>query len=272
MNGRIQKQLLYGGIFVLVVLFVLGSIVVSILPDPSCADGKKNQNETGIDCGGVCVPCAIEAEDIEILETAILSSGSKNSYDVVARIKNPNDLFGSGEFSYTFEFLDENGSKISSFSDSAYILPAQERYLVAVNVAVSISPAEMRVVIGDVRWEKFSEYEAPKLPITNKTFERLSFGTLYAETKGLVRNESPYDFQTVEVFVVLRDASRNIIATGKTDMQTVRSGEKRDFSVFWDDAFSKEVMSVDAQATTNMFENQNFIKLFLPDGRFRNYE
>jgi hypothetical protein len=30
----------------------------------TCSDNKKNQDETGIDCGGVCRSCAVVAADI----------------------------------------------------------------------------------------------------------------------------------------------------------------------------------------------------------------
>jgi hypothetical protein len=90
--------------------------------------------------------------------------------------------------------------------------------------------------------------------------------------KGLVRNQSPYDFETVEIYVVLRDVSGKIIAINRTDMQTVRSSEKRDFPVTWKYFFEGEITSIDAQAITNMFENKNFIKLFFPGGRFQQYE
>jgi hypothetical protein len=34
-----------------------GFIVSSASPNPTCDDGIKNGNETGIDCGGPCIPC-----------------------------------------------------------------------------------------------------------------------------------------------------------------------------------------------------------------------
>jgi len=36
------------------------------VPKPSCEDGIQNQNETGVDCGGLCVPCSTKCEGNEI--------------------------------------------------------------------------------------------------------------------------------------------------------------------------------------------------------------
>ncbi len=38
----------------------------------SCYDGIKNQNETGIDCGGVCAPCGDSAEIIILIDTTYI--------------------------------------------------------------------------------------------------------------------------------------------------------------------------------------------------------
>jgi len=271
MMKRQRKQIIIIAIYTIVFLLVVGSIWAMFLPDPSCSDGKQNQNETGIDCGGVCGECAIEADDLEVGEV-FFSEVDFGIYDVAALVENPNALFGSGSFSYTFEFLGKDGQVIREISGQTYILPSQERYIMEVNIAQEVEPADVRLRLGEVRWEKFTEYEAPSISVTNRSFERVSSGTMYAQARGLVRNESPYDFETVEVFVGLRDSSGRIIAIGRTDMQTVRAGERRDFIVQWPNAFEGSVASVDARATTNMFENQNFIKIFFPGGRFQSYE
>ncbi|NCU41178.1 MAG: hypothetical protein EOM19_00450 [Candidatus Moranbacteria bacterium] len=273
MLTREKKQVIYILFFLILFLGFLGGSVRLFSPDPTCNDGIRNQGEEAIDCGGSCLPCSeiIEAEDIKVIETALLSI-SPDTYDAVAFIQNPNNLFGSGNFSYTFNFIDKSGSIVKTFQDTAYILPAQGRYLMLLEEKIEGTPVRVEAHIDAVTWEKFNEYEAPSLTITNKAFEKVSSGTDYAVAKGLVRNQSPYDFETVEIYVVLRDVLGEIIAMNRTDMQTVRSGEKRDFPVVWKYAFDGEVVSIDAQALTNMFGNQNFIKLFFPGGRFQQYK
>ncbi len=273
MLTRQKKQTIYIIFFFILFLGILGGGVRVFSPNPTCTDGIKNQGEEDIDCGGPCLSCSenIEAEDIKVVETALLPV-SFGIYDTAAFIQNPNNLFGSGNISYTVEFINENGLILKTVKDRAYILPAQGRYLMLLEERVEGFPVRVEFRIDSITWEKFSEYEAPSLTITNKTFEKVSSGTDYALAKGLVRNQSPYDFETVEIYVALRNALGEIIAINKTDMQTVRSSEKRDFPVVWKYIFEGEVTSIDAQAITNMFENQNFIKLFFPGGRFQQYK
>ena len=273
MLTRQKKQVIYIIFFFILFLGILGGGIRVFSPHPTCTDGIKNQGEEDIDCGGSCLPCSevIEAEDIKVIETALLPVSS-NVYDAVAFIQNPNNLFGSGNITYTFEFIDGEGVVLKTLKGTAYILPAQGRYLMLLEERVENFPVRVEFRIDSIVWEKFSEYEAPSLTITNKTFEKVSSGTDYGVAKGLVRNQSPYDFETVEIYVVLRNTLGEIIAINRTDMQTVRAGEKRDFPVTWKYIFDGDVSSIDAQAITNMFGNQNFIKLFFPGGRFQQYK
>ena len=59
---RLLKQFLYG-FFYLAILVSLIWLVYSFefKPAPNCFDGKKNQEETGIDCGGSCISCEVKA-------------------------------------------------------------------------------------------------------------------------------------------------------------------------------------------------------------------
>lgn len=47
-------------------------IIIEEYACETCYDGIQNQNETGIDCGGVCFPCDIISDTIVIFDTIIL--------------------------------------------------------------------------------------------------------------------------------------------------------------------------------------------------------
>ena len=88
----------------LILLALVSLLIYNILkPDPTCFDGKQNQREEGVDCGGPCQPCEeeINAQDLKVMEKAFVYGGPKK-YDVMAKISNPNDQYGSPKFSYKF--------------------------------------------------------------------------------------------------------------------------------------------------------------------------
>lgn len=276
METRSLKKFFYTIFYIILFLFVIGTIVTFFIPNPTCTDGKQNQGEMGVDCGGPCLEkCSEEiaqqdAQDLIIEETQIVTTSS-GRWDAVASVKNPNQSYGSGNLVYTFTFLDAQGEVLKTVRESSYILPFQERYFMTLEVDIEGKPDRVDFSIEEISWERFREYEAPVLRVSNKQFSVLSSSPDYAQAIGLVINDSPYDFETVDAQVVARDASGKIIAIGYTDMQTVVSGERREFIVVWPNFFEGEVVQIDAQAITNMFENQNFIKLYFPSGRFQSY-
>ena len=66
-------------IFIYLTFFLLFSLSLYFYfkPQPSCSDGKQNQNEQGVDCGGVCVQeCDIvKAQPLIIGETGAVPAG-----------------------------------------------------------------------------------------------------------------------------------------------------------------------------------------------------
>ena len=75
---------------------------------PTCFDGKKNQDEAGKDCGGVCVRvCPFEIESLEVswVESFKIVDGQ---YNAVAYVENPNDFVGTPNLEYVIRLFDGN--------------------------------------------------------------------------------------------------------------------------------------------------------------------
>lgn len=53
MTWALKRQIFYIGILLLVI-FIFGFLLISssLNRTPSCTDGRKNGDETGVDCGG----------------------------------------------------------------------------------------------------------------------------------------------------------------------------------------------------------------------------
>ena len=84
-------------------------------PEETCFDGIQNQAEKGIDCGGPCSPCreVVETKDLKIEEIAI-ADGGNGTYDVIAKISNPNGSVGAKEFFYSFQLKSADGDILAS--------------------------------------------------------------------------------------------------------------------------------------------------------------
>ena len=266
-DHRGQKKLVFGAIYGALFLGIVYLLYLPFKPPETCVDGKKNQNETGVDCGGVCGACIVEPvlEDIRVTESMWVFGGKGNEYDIVGKISNPNNDYGASSVPYTFRVLDVSGAVLAEKAGTSFILPKEEKYLVETSLPLSGAPSRVEVTIGKVVWEKFAGYkERPALDVYNKTFERISSGVGFGQAKGLVVNNSPFDFTDIGIVVVLRDGRSHVVALQKTDMQTLRSGEQRDFTLKWPDSFPGDVEKVEVQTDANVYRTDTFIRTYLP--------
>jgi hypothetical protein len=235
-------------------------------PAPTCTDGKRNQNEAGVDCGGVCGACEamLPAQDLQIGETALVYGGPQQ-YDVLAEIYNPNDRYGASEFVYTFLVKDAQGAAIATRSGKSFILPRETKHLIEVNLPAMSIGQSVTVDIQEVKWETFSGYrERPSLNVYSKRFDRISSGTGFGEAYGVLANESGFDFQSLIVKVILRDASGKPVALNTTEMRTVPAGERRDFRLVWPTSFPGDVERVDTEVEADVYRSDNFIRQYIP--------
>ncbi|OGC56313.1 hypothetical protein A2976_00010 [candidate division WWE3 bacterium RIFCSPLOWO2_01_FULL_41_9] len=271
--SRNSKRSIIIGVYVILLIFFGVWLFYVITPKPHCFDGKQNQKEDGIDCGGPCTACMIapEVDALHISEAHIVFGGAQ-LYDVVARVENPNDDYGSARFDYTLLLTNDQGITVAERSGTSFILPLQGKYLVATNIELAERPQSITVRVDNVVWEKFQDYEAPQLTIRNKKFDYISGGTGFGEAFGIVRNESPFDFSTITVTVILRDAQKIPLAVNTTEMRTVTSGEEREFRLRWPVSFPGDVRSVDVDAEANVFSQETFLNRYLPGGRFQDLQ
>jgi len=254
-------------------LFLISWAVYSVLkPVPTCFDGKQNQGEEKADCGGPCRPCAeeINARDLKIAEKAFVRGGHQR-YDVMAKISNPNDQFGSPEFSYKFILKDSQENILAEQEGKSFILPSETKYIIGTNLETESKPAVLEIDIFNRQWKTFFTYKKPQLNIYNKRYDLISSPAGFSEAFGLLVNESEFDFNVIKINVVLRDSSGNPLSFNSTEMRTITSHEERDFRLVWPIGFPGEVQDVEMEAEADVYNTQNFIKRYLKEGRFQEY-
>lgn len=251
---------------VIAFLIAVGAILYFVFrPAATCSDGKKNQNETGVDCGGICGACpdVFNPDPFVVRESAFVSGNDSGVYDVFAKVHNPNDTIGASQVRYDLVLKDSSGSEVGRVSGTDSLLPQETRLLVAVGVHASGVPASVSVSFRDATWQRFSGYqERPQLTVYRTRFDKLSSGPYYGQVFGTLRNESPYDFRTVTVKMVLRDASGTPIALNQTEINTVLAGDNRDFTLIFPKAFSGDAATIEAETDADFFHQDNFIQRY----------
>ncbi len=263
-SSRIFKQIAISAGYLLFLGAVLFSVYyLFIRVAPTCSDGKQNQDEMGIDCGGICAnQCEppLNAKDIVTREVAFVPA-DRGSYDVLARIYNPNDIAGASRFSYKLALRDASGGILAEQSGTSFILPQETKYLFEFHLSAQARPAKATLEILEVSWERFHGYtERPRVMVVKQAYERIRSGPGYGAATGLVINESQYDFRSLLVKVVLRDASGHPLAINSTEMLTMPSKSQRDFRLVWPAAFPGEVKSAEMFVDADIYHSENFIR------------
>jgi peptidoglycan hydrolase-like protein with peptidoglycan-binding domain len=152
---------------IIIFLFIIGVLFYFILkPKASCFDNIQNQNETGIDCGGDCVPC--EVKDLEKINTIddpeFLKQGDK--YFIYQKVLNSNINWGVKQYNYSFVVSGENKSK--EIKGSTYILPKQEKIILEM-AEIDFEIKKIDFVPEEVMLNHWSKIEFENL--NNNVFE-----------------------------------------------------------------------------------------------------
>jgi hypothetical protein len=188
--------------------------------------------------------------------------GGQGRYDVMARISNPNNQLGSSYFSYEFVLKNSQGEVLNKKSGKSFILPVESKYIIETNLETDEIPDKVEFSISTVKWQEFFGYERPEFNINSKRYELISSGVGFSEAKGLLRNDSAFDFSLIKVNVVLRDESGKAVAFNKTEMRTVNAGEERDFRLLWPVNFPGSVQGVEMEAEADVFQTETFTKKY----------
>lgn len=261
-------------IFIYILLLSFFAWVIYLLFSPAkatCADKIKNQDEENVDCGGVCGPCEkIETQDLIPRGVELVESGTQGEADILGEIENPNSNFGSKKFEYQFDFKDAAGNVFFSKMGESYILPGEKKYIIENNVAIPQKPDVLKLKILSSDWIEFNDfYEKPQMKIINKQYNETNSGPVFGEALGILKNESPFDFNLIKIKVILRDAADKILALNSTEMRTVKSGEEREFKVLWPNKFSGAVAKMEVQSEVNIFDSQSFFDRYYKPQKFQ---
>jgi len=274
METHLKKQLIITFI-VFLILVLLSFLIYSFWfkVKPSCFDGIQNQDEEGIDCGGICSSIKI-CEPLKSIEVNFVDyvKVKDGIYDVVARIKNPNQNHGLEELGYEFNLYGQNQEVLASRFGKTFIMPREEKYIIEANITTedTVSGTDFNFTDFNLNnpdqnnWQKLHDYNTGfGVDIVDTKFgKNPTDGTSYFRASGLIQNNTLFDLDKVVVSIVLFDRNHTIIGLNKTEANTIKSGEKRFFVADWFDPIDGDMVYWEMRAETNFLSDENFIKQY----------
>jgi hypothetical protein len=239
MNWRLRKQII-SGLVIFLIFFLISYLIFLTIRGPvaaSCFDGKKNQGEEGIDCGGPCPPCELKyAEPLKIYPTKYLVYS--NSIDIIGILENPNKNLALKKIKYYFEIYDFDGIlKTTTTLKETTLEPETKKYLLEINYPKpKFTLGEIKLKIVEPQKEDFVKKEKKEIPVSYYNEKIISENGKWKIQLSLF-NKS-FQKEEVEIIGLVYNQNNNLIAVGKAKA-FLNSQEVQDISIFLPEILDK---------------------------------
>lgn len=228
----------------IILLIILGAIaVLFVLPywlshrvPPSCSDGKMNQNETGVDCGGACaLVCKGGAKDITILWTSIFPVRT-GMYDVVAYVENANFGIGAPSLPYVVKLYDGSGAIIAEEAGETYAQP-NERFVI---FRGSMLTGNRVAAKGGIEIPNtFHWYTETKIEQQLSVEDKVLVGADRSpKLTAVLKNKSPTVYRDIDVAAIIYDSKGVPIGVSSTHVDKINENGTENLFFTWPAPFN----------------------------------
>ncbi len=233
-----RRRFLYITIIFLVIGIPSGLIIWKVLQKaPSCMDNVKNQNEHGIDCGGICqIACMAEVQAEPTIQWARGYYVSKGIYNLVAYLQNPNTEYISRPVKYTFRVYDDQNVLLAT-REGIVALPTTKLFPIfepTVDVGEGIPKRVSFSFDNKIVWVEYHG-EKPELEVVKQDF------TLASSTPTIdatIRNKTLNTYKNVEVVAIVYDEDGNGFASSRTYIDNLGDRGVATVHFTWPEAFA----------------------------------
>lgn len=233
-----RRKFIYISSIILFFLVVVGiPVFLYLYKPPNCFDNKQNQDELGIDCGGVCtLLCPTQYVPLNVLWTRF-SRVNDGIYNVLAYIENPNLNAGTNNVDYVFKLYDKSGIILNERVGKAFA-PANKVMAIFEADLFTGNQIPARVdfsFTSNAIWSKQDNIETG-LSITNTemlkidTAPRLSF---------VITNKTIKQINKVEAIAIVYNLEGNTVAFSRTIIDALTPKESRSLSFNWPKPFEE---------------------------------
>ena len=244
MSWSSRRRTLYSLIVLIGLTVIVGVPLFYLLyEEPTCFDGKQNQNEVAVDCGGSCELLC----DSQVTLPAILWSRSfsvtEGVYNAVAHIENSNFKAGTFEVPYIFKLFDSENILVAERRGITYISP-NSAFSVFEGGIITGERVPVRTFFefkGEPEWFNLSN-PASVIMIENRVLSDVSSSpTLDA----IIKNTSVSDIKDIEIIAIIFDTDDNAIASSRTIIDVLPKNSEQEIAFTWPKSFTTSVGRVE---------------------------
>ena len=233
-----KRQLTYLGFLALIVTIALFFVWRSVTA-PTCFDGKQNQDEEGVDCGGSCAPCLGEINDLITIWSKPFEL-ENGRYDAAALVENPNLSLSLPFFKYKFKLYDANNILIALREGESFFNPGEQYVIFETDIDTGKRIPKKAFVEfqTNLDWKKL-EKEDLTLIISKKGFVNEPYPRLSIE----IENKSLFPVKDVRSAAVLYDENKNAVAVSTTVIDSIGGESLHPVVFMWPQSFEEQPSS-----------------------------
>lgn len=236
MRWAIQRQFLYAlGVLLVLALLAVGAWYAFFYHKPTCADGIKNQNEQGIDCGGLCsVLCQGPRISALWSRAVVVAPGV---YHAVALVRNPEVSSGTASLPYRFQLFDDKNILVAERDGTMFLNPGEVIPLFEPNIITGNRvPVRTFVSFGNATWVRMSEKENP-IAIQSRALDEQALSLI-----AHVVNTTALPVDSIALTALLYDKDDILVAASKTKIPTLPPRGETDATFTWQQPFPSPIV------------------------------
>jgi len=233
-------------------LFLIGgTFLYSALNQiPTCSDGKQNQNEEGVDCGGVCNRACVDQVVAPITLWSRSIEVSKGVYDAIAFVENPNPKTGVSSVAYKFKLYDSENILVVERAGKTFINPNERLYIFESNIKTGerVPKRAFFEFQSGPNWQK-TDNKKPLISVKNQRFIEEE-GSLKVD----IVNSLFFELKDVVVTAILIDEDGNVFASSEALVKSLPGDGVQEIFFTWPAPFEKRPAKIEVIPRINVFE------------------
>ncbi|MFC1640525.1 FxLYD domain-containing protein [Patescibacteria group bacterium] len=260
------------GLIFSIIVFLIGyGIIRAVLPEADAdndgvgnsidecpgEDDREDDDKDGIPDGCDNSVPPITFEDVDFSKADVVEM-QERIYDVVFRIENRDPDWGLFKIDYIVNLNDSSGEILKSQLGTSYVLPGTTATVIESNMSTSKEAVSAEILFDGGEFRSSLADEPVQLEIREPRFTPQN-AEGRAEFIASVENDSNYDLDSVDVKVLILDQQGKVVSTNFTQVNTLTTDEKREFTMRWSEGFASDV-SFEIEATTNVMDRKNLLR------------
>lgn len=248
--GQRRQWIIEGGFVALGLLILAGVLIAVLYKAPSCMDGKQNQGEQGIDCGGPCPYLCSVDENQPVVRFAKNVSPTPGRTDVIAYIDNPNANGGVQHAAYTLQLYGTDGTLLAQKNGTINLPPSMTAPLFVPSIYSGGQVVAQTFLTLDAMSLKWLRNYPIAVVASTTDIQIVNGDSASPRVTATLQNPTAHILYGLTVTATVFDANNNAIAASQTVVTELPAQGSVPIIFTWNQPFGAPAARVEILPTT----------------------